>query len=62
MYLVQQAGSPKLRILHVSDIHIDPGYEVGSKVKCGEPLCCRQGDGKAGKNKHRIIPFLKISG
>nr|XP_022336528.1 sphingomyelin phosphodiesterase-like [Crassostrea virginica] len=41
-------GSPTLRILHISDIHIDPAYEVGSKVKCGEPLCCRQGDGKAG--------------
>nr|XP_034338737.1 sphingomyelin phosphodiesterase [Crassostrea gigas] len=45
--VLPKAGSPKLRILHVSDIHIDPGYEVGSKVKCGEPLCCRQGDGKA---------------
>ncbi|XP_062576027.1 sphingomyelin phosphodiesterase-like [Saccostrea cucullata] len=45
--VLPKPGSPKLRILHLSDLHIDPAYEIGSKVKCGEPLCCRQGDRKA---------------
>lgn len=35
------ADAPKLRVLHLSDIHIDPLYQPGSEVDCGEPLCCR---------------------
>ena len=55
-----QPGSPTLRILHISDIHIDPAYEVGSKVKCGEPLCCRQGDGKAGDGLIKTQEYLHV--
>jgi len=29
-----------LRALHVSDIHIDFEYTVGSLVNCNEYLCC----------------------
>ena len=42
-----KAGSPKLRILHVTDIHLDSKYVVGANAVCGEPLCCRVGDGIA---------------
>ncbi|XP_041480574.1 sphingomyelin phosphodiesterase-like isoform X3 [Lytechinus variegatus] len=38
-------GSPTLRILHISDLHIDRMYEVGSNTDCGEPICCRSNDG-----------------
>lgn len=38
-------GSPKLRILHLSDIHLDPLYKEGTNTDCGEPLCCRADNG-----------------
>jgi sphingomyelin phosphodiesterase len=31
----------KLRILHLTDIHIDFEYQPGSLADCGQPLCCR---------------------
>jgi len=34
-------GSPTLRILHLSDIHIDFEYQPGALAECGQPLCCR---------------------
>eukprot|EP00057_Strongylocentrotus_purpuratus_P012123 XP_011666597.1 PREDICTED: sphingomyelin phosphodiesterase isoform X1 [Strongylocentrotus purpuratus] len=38
-------GSPTLRILHISDLHIDRMYEPGTNTDCGEPICCRSNDG-----------------
>ena len=42
-----QPDAPKLRILHITDLHIDNDYIPGSNSDCGEPICCRQGDGMA---------------
>jgi sphingomyelin phosphodiesterase len=33
--------SPKIRILHLSDLHIDFQYQPGSPADCLDPLCCR---------------------
>ena len=35
-----------LKILHLSDIHIDPDYSGGSSANCQEPLCCRNSSSK----------------
>nr|CAB3266404.1 sphingomyelin phosphodiesterase 1 [Phallusia mammillata] len=35
-------GSP-LKVLHISDLHIDLMYEPGSAINCDDPLCCRKG-------------------
>uniref|UniRef100_A0A914Z7K3 Saposin B-type domain-containing protein n=1 Tax=Panagrolaimus superbus TaxID=310955 RepID=A0A914Z7K3_9BILA len=35
------AGKPTLRVLHLSDLHVDNDYIIGSEAKCAEPLCCR---------------------
>ena len=32
---------PLIRILHLSDIHIDLEYTEGLSTNCREPLCCR---------------------
>ena len=29
--------------IQITDVHIDPYYEVGTSADCGEPLCCRSG-------------------
>ncbi|XP_041349363.1 sphingomyelin phosphodiesterase-like [Gigantopelta aegis] len=44
-------SSPKLRFLHLTDMHIDRMYDAGSDAECGEPLCCRSNDGKPGPGK-----------
>lgn len=36
-----------LKALYFTDIHVDFRYDVGSSANCGEPLCCRDNDGKA---------------
>ncbi|CAF0958145.1 unnamed protein product [Brachionus calyciflorus] len=33
--------APKLKVLHLSDIHIDFEYQPGAVAECGQPLCCR---------------------
>ncbi|CAH1256030.1 unnamed protein product [Diabrotica balteata] len=32
---------PVLKVLHLSDTHLDLDYLVGSPANCDEPLCCR---------------------
>lgn len=31
----------RLKILHLSDIHLDPRYETGSEANCSSGACCR---------------------
>lgn len=40
-YTDPEPGSPKLRILHLSDLHVDFEYQPGALAECGQPLCCR---------------------
>lgn len=42
--VLPKPGSPTLRILHLSDIHLDIAYRSGADAECGEPLCCRAYD------------------
>ncbi|XP_039267442.2 sphingomyelin phosphodiesterase-like [Styela clava] len=30
-----------LKVLHISDVHVDLKYVPGGNAECGEPLCCR---------------------
>ncbi|GAB6026449.1 hypothetical protein CHUAL_012647 [Chamberlinius hualienensis] len=43
----------KLKVLHITDIHIDEEYVEGSIVDCGEPLCCREKKRGFGFAHHR---------
>jgi len=36
-----QPGSPTLRILQLTDIHVDFDYQPGALAECSQPLCCR---------------------
>ncbi|KAI1103077.1 putative acid sphingomyelinase [Jackrogersella minutella] len=33
---------PPLRVVHFSDVHVDPLYVVGASAVCGKPICCRE--------------------
>ena len=35
------SGKKPLKVIHYSDIHIDPLYEKGASTKCNKPTCCR---------------------
>ena len=35
------SGKKPLKIVHFSDIHIDPQYLPGSNTQCNKPICCR---------------------
>lgn len=44
--VLPKPGSPTVRVLHLTDIHLDSMYTPGSNAECNEPLCCRANDGK----------------
>ncbi|XP_029846362.2 sphingomyelin phosphodiesterase [Ixodes scapularis] len=46
------SGAPTLRVLHLSDTHVDMGYEEGSLANCEEPLCCHANDGRPKGPEH----------
>ena len=35
-----QENSPTTRVLHISDVHLDLSYKVGTNTDCGMPMCC----------------------
>ncbi|KAL5520508.1 hypothetical protein ACEPAG_9732 [Sanghuangporus baumii] len=34
----------RLKVLHLSDIHLDPRYATGAEANCTSGLCCREGN------------------
>ena len=30
-----------LKVLHITDVHIDVKYQEGTNAVCNQPLCCR---------------------
>ena len=49
-------GLPTLKVLFVTDFHVDPEYTTGAKVDCGDPLCCRTADHKSAKKGGKVAP------
>ena len=43
-------GLPTLKVVQLSDVHIDLQYRPGSKKECDEPVCCREGKGVGDKS------------
>lgn len=38
---VPKASGNRIKVLHMSDIHLDPRYDVGAEANCTSGLCCR---------------------
>lgn len=34
-------GREPIKFVHITDVHVDSEYKVGSNPKCGQPICCR---------------------
>ncbi|KAK5993827.1 Sphingomyelin phosphodiesterase 2-like protein [Cladobotryum mycophilum] len=54
----EPSGKDPLKIVHYSDIHIDPLYVTGSSTQCKKPTCCRPytEDDEPGKTKFPAGP------
>ncbi|KAJ7218481.1 sphingomyelin phosphodiesterase [Mycena pura] len=37
-------GRPTVRVVHISDVHIDRMYTVGAEANCTKSICCREFD------------------
>ncbi|KAG0712404.1 Sphingomyelin phosphodiesterase [Chionoecetes opilio] len=42
-----EADAPRMKVLHLADIHVDPYYRPGSNAACSDDLCCREESGVA---------------
>ncbi|KAJ7111829.1 sphingomyelin phosphodiesterase [Mycena epipterygia] len=40
----QSRGRPPIRVVHLSDVHIDRMYTVGAEANCTKSICCRDFD------------------
>jgi len=52
-----QVTDNPLRIVQLTDTHIDREYLAGSLAECDEPLCCRKNNRKAGNNETAAPKF-----
>lgn len=52
---VPKASGNRIKVLHMSDIHLDPRYAVGSEANCTSGLCCRA------NNFNTALPTGEIS-
>lgn len=54
-----QPGTPVMRVLHLTDLHLDDQYLAGADTGCGEPLCCRNTDTYPGNHQpsHNTFPL-----
>ncbi|KAF5308345.1 hypothetical protein FQR65_LT18218 [Abscondita terminalis] len=47
---IPEPNKPSLKVLQISDTHLDLDYVVGSNANCDEPLCCRRNSSVLKKN------------
>lgn len=52
-----QPEAPKIRILQISDLHIDFEYQPNSIGACGQPLCCRN-TSKLANQSEKLTPEM----
>ncbi|KAI6008598.1 sphingomyelin phosphodiesterase [Pisolithus marmoratus] len=52
----KKPSGERLKVLHVSDIHIDPRYATGYEANCTTSLCCRENVWNAASPDHVVLP------
>ncbi|KAK7743069.1 hypothetical protein SLS62_010701 [Diatrype stigma] len=45
---------PPLKVVHYSDIHVDPFYVEGTNANCSKPICCRDYSATGRDHKHGV--------
>ena len=59
-FCLLQPGAPTMRVLHISDIHMDFDYTPGTEAQCGEPVCCRKSSPRGSQFLSQCILFLMV--
>lgn len=52
---VPKPSGNRVKVIHMSDFHIDPRYDVGAEANCSSGLCCRSNNPKSSSG-HLEIP------
>ena len=48
----EKSDEKQLRVVQISDLHVDLMYKDGSEADCGDPLCCRKAQSRNEKVKN----------
>jgi len=52
----RKPSGKRLKVLHLSDLHIDPRYATGSEVNCTTGLCCRENNHNLASPNTTLVP------
>ncbi|KAI0347728.1 sphingomyelin phosphodiesterase [Trametopsis cervina] len=52
----KKPSGKRLKVLHLSDVHIDPRFANGAEANCTTGLCCRAGGSNSASPNHTITP------
>ncbi|OCT53779.1 Ser/Thr protein phosphatase family protein [Cladophialophora carrionii] len=55
---VPKPSGQRVKVVHLSDFHIDPRYDVGSEANCTSGLCCRSNNPKSASGELEIASPL----
>ncbi|KAF8553428.1 sphingomyelin phosphodiesterase [Imleria badia] len=55
----KQPSGERLKVLHVSDIHIDPRYATGFEANCSQYMCCRENTFNTASPDQILLPAAR---
>ncbi|BCR87979.1 PPN1 endopolyphosphatase family protein [Aspergillus chevalieri] len=53
---VPKPSGERVKVLHLSDIHLDPRYSVSSEANCSAGMCCRKNEYNAQFDDQIVLP------
>ncbi|KAG0703316.1 sphingomyelin phosphodiesterase [Suillus ampliporus] len=56
----KQPSGQRLKVLHISDTHIDPRYSIGSEANCSAYMCCRDNVFNAASPDQIVLPASRF--
>ncbi|KAH8112141.1 Metallo-dependent phosphatase-like protein [Phellopilus nigrolimitatus] len=52
----KQPSGKRLKVLHLSDFHLDPRYATGSEANCTSGICCRENNVATSSPNETLVP------
>ncbi|KZT61486.1 Metallo-dependent phosphatase [Calocera cornea HHB12733] len=50
----------RIRVLHLSDFHLDPRYNIGAEAECSQYMCCRYNAYAASSPNKTVLPAARF--
>lgn len=51
-----EASGQRVKVLHLSDLHLDPRYSVSSEANCSSGMCCRENEYNFASQGQVLLP------